>query len=169
MATFTKKSHFRNPRSSLVYQNATFWNTLLINIYIYESAALNTDNSISSKLKYYRKLNGLTRRQLEIQANIPMNSIKKYEDKNIYPNKEVSKKLAAFFKLDTKYFYDSMYEEDLDISTTLSTFMNNNNLSIKSLVKLINISEETVSSWLSNKQPISRKSYYKLKELGVLP
>ena len=136
---------------------------------MYESAALNTDNSISSKLKYYRKLNGLTRRQLEIQANIPMNSIKKYEDKNIYPTKEVSKKLAAFFKLDTKYFYDSMYEEDLDISTTLSAFMNNNNLSIKSLVKLINISEETVSSWLSNKQPISRKSYYKLKELGVLP
>lgn len=136
---------------------------------MYESAALNTDNSISSKLKYYRKLNGLTRRQLEIQANIPINSIKKYEDKNIYPTKEVSKKLAAFFKLDTKYFYDSMYEEDLDISTTLSTFMNNNNLSIKSLVKLINISEETVSSWLSNKQPISRKSYNKLKELGVLP
>lgn len=136
---------------------------------MYESAALNTDNSISSKLKYYRKLNGLTRRQLEIQINIPMNSIKKYEDKNIYPTKEVSKKLAAFFKLDTKYFYDSMYEEDLDISTTLSAFMNNNNLSIKSLVKLINISEETVSSWLSNKQPISRKSYYKLKELGVLP
>ena len=135
---------------------------------MYESAALNTDNSISSKLKYYRKLNGLTRRQLEIQANIPMNSIKKYEDKNIYPTKEVSKKLAAFFKLDTKYFYDSMYEEDLDISTTLSTFMNNNNLSIKSLVKLINISEETVSSWLSNKHPISRKSYNKLKELGVL-
>lgn len=141
---------------------------MLINVYMYESAALNTDNSISSKLKYYRKLNGLTRRQLEIQANIPMNSIKKYEDKNIYPTKEVSKKLAAFFKLDTKYFYDSMYEEDLDISTTLSTFMNNNNLSIKSLVKLINISEETVSSWLSNKQPISRKSYNKLKELGVL-
>ena len=90
--------------ASLVYQNATFWNTLLINIYIYESDALNTDNSISSKLKYYRKLNGLTRRQLEIQANIPMNSIKKYEDKNIYPNKEVSKKLAAFFKLDTNCY-----------------------------------------------------------------
>ena len=150
-----------------MYQNATFWNTLLINIYMYESAALNTDNSISSKLKYYRKINGLTRRQLEIQANIPMNSIKKYEDKNIYPTKDVSKKLAAFFKLDTKYFYDSMYEEDIDISATLSTFMNNNNLSIKCLVKLINISEETVSNWLSNKQPISRKSYNKLKELGV--
>ena len=43
---------------------------------MYEYAALNTDNSISSKLKYYRKLNGLTRRQLEIQINIPMNSIK---------------------------------------------------------------------------------------------
>ena len=135
---------------------------------MYESATLNTDNSISSKLKYYRKLNGLTRRQLEIQANIPMNSIKKYEDKNIYPTKEVSMKLAVFFKLDTKYFYDSMYEEDLDISTTLNTFMNNNNLSIRSLAKLINASESTVSNWLSNKQPISRKSYNKLKELGVL-
>ena len=135
---------------------------------MYESDALNTDNSISSKLKYYRKLNGLTRRQIEIQANIPMNSIKKYEDKNIYPTKEVSKKLAAFFKLDTKYFYDSMYEEDLDISTTLNTFMNNNNLTIRSLAKLINASTSTVSNWLSNKQPISRKSYNKLKELGVL-
>ena len=135
---------------------------------MYESTELNTDNSISSKLKYYRKINGLTRRELEIQANIPMNSIKKYEDKNIYPTKEVSIKLAVFFKLDTKYFYDSMYEEDLDISTTLNTFMNNNNISIKSLVKLINISEKTVSSWLSNNQPISRKSYNKLKELGVL-
>ena len=135
---------------------------------MYESATLNTDNSISSKLKYYRKINGLTRRQLEIQANIPMNSIKKYEDKNIYPTKEVSIKLAVFFKLDTKYFYDSMYEEDLDISTTLNTFMNNNNLTIRSLSKLINASESTVSNWLSNKQPISRKSYNKLKELGVL-
>ena len=135
---------------------------------MYESAELNTDNSISSKLKYYRKINGLTRRQLEIQANIPMNSIKKYEDKNIYPTKEVSIKLAVFFKLDTKYFYDSMYEEDLDISTTLNTFMNNNNLTIRSLAKLINASTSTVSNWLSKKQPISRKSYNKLKELGVL-
>ena len=135
---------------------------------MYESAELNTDNSISSRLKYYRKINGLSRRQLEIQANIPMNSIKKYEDKNIYPTKEVSMKLAVFFKLDTKYFYDSMYEEDLDISTTLNTFMNNNNLTIRSLAKLINASESTVSNWLSNKQPISRKSYNKLKELGVL-
>ena len=84
-----------------------------------------------------------------------MNSIKKYEDKNIYPNKEVSKKLAAFFKLDTKYFYDSMYEDELDISTTLNTFMNNNNLSIKSLVKLIYVSDKTVSTWLSKNLPIS--------------
>ena len=141
---------------------------MLIDINIHESAVLSTDNSISSKLKYYRKINGLSRRQLEIQANIPINSIKKYEDKNIYPTKEVSNKLAAFFKLDTKYFYDSMYEEDVDISTTLNTFMNANNLSIKSLAKLINVSQETVSNWLSNKQPISRKSYNKLKELGIL-
>lgn len=152
----------------MVYQNATLWNTLLINVNIHESTVLSTDNSISSKLKYYRKINGLSRRQLEIQANIPMNSIKKYEDKNIYPTKEVSNKLAAFFKLDTKYFYDSMYEEDINISITLNTFMNANNLSIKSLAKLINISQETVSNWLSNKQPISRKSYNKLKELGIL-
>ena len=62
-----------------------------------------------------------------------------------------------------------MYEEDVDISTTLNTFMNSNNLSIKSLAKLINVSQETISNWLSNKQPISRKSYNKLKELGVLP
>ena len=61
-----------------------------------------------------------------------------------------------------------MYEEDLDISTTLNTFMNNNNLTIRSLAKLINASTSTVSNWLSKKQPISRKSYNKLKELGVL-
>ena len=39
------------------------------------------DGVFTIELKYYRKINGLTRRQLEIQANIPMNSIKKYEDK----------------------------------------------------------------------------------------
>ena len=50
----------------------------------------------------------------------------------------------------------------------LNTFMNNNKLSIRSLAKLINVSEITVSNWLSNNQPISRKSYNKLKELGVL-
>lgn len=154
--------------ASLVYQNATFWNTLLININMYESTVLSTDNSISSKLKYYRKINGLSRRQLEIQANIPMNSVKKYEDKNIYPTKEVSMKLATFFKLDTKYFYDSMYEEDIDISTALNIFMKANSLSIKAFVKLLNVSEKTLSSWLANEQPISRKSYTKLKELGIL-
>lgn len=56
----------------------------------------------------------------------------------------------------------------LDISTTLNTYMNSNNISIKTLVELINVSQETISNWLSNKQPISRKSYNKLKELGVL-
>ena len=61
-----------------------------------------------------------------------------------------------------------MYEEDLDISTTLNTYMNSNNISIKTLVELINVSQETISNWLSNKQPISRKSYNKLKELGIL-
>lgn len=155
--------------ASLLYPNATLWNTLLINVNIHESAVLSTDTSISSKLKYYRKINGLSRRQLELQANIPMNSIKKYEDKHIYPTKEVSKKLATFFKLDTKYFYDSMYEEDVDISTALNIFMNANSLSIKAFVKLINVSEKTLSSWLANEQPISRKSYNKLKELGVIP
>lgn len=135
---------------------------------MYESTVLSTDNSISSKLKYYRKINGLSRRQLEIQANIPMNSVKKYEDKNIYPTKEVSMKLATFFKLDTKYFYDSMYEEDIDISTALNIFMKANSLSIKAFVKLLNVSEKTLSSWLANEQPISRKSYTKLKELGIL-
>ena len=39
-----------------------------------------------------------------------MNSIKKYEDKNIYPTKEVSKKLALYFNLSTIYFYDPFYE-----------------------------------------------------------
>ena len=61
-----------------------------------------------------------------------------------------------------------MYEDDVDISIALNTFMNNNNLSIRSLAKLINASTSTVSNWLSNKQPISIKSYNKLKELGVL-
>ena len=49
-----------------------------------------------------------------------MNIIKKYDDNNIYSTKEVSMKLAAFFKLDTKYFYYSLYEDDLDISITLN-------------------------------------------------
>ena len=118
-------------------------------------------------LRYYRKLYNLSRRQLEVKANIPMNSIKSYEDKNIYPTKEVSIKLAQFFNLKTKYFYDPFYESNLNISNILKEYRRNN--TYVSVAKKVGVHAHTWRAWESGKHAITRENFYKLKGLGILP
>lgn len=125
--------------------------------------------SIADYLRYYRKLHNLSRRQLEINAGISLNSIKKYEDKNIYPTREVSSKLASYFNINTKYFYDTFYEYEykVNIKEKLKEYRGNN--TYKSVATTINIHPHTWRDWESGKHTITRENFYKLKGLGILP
>ena len=152
-------------RTCLSYLKTTFWNELVIDL---KSIDMPTNpTTIADYLRYYRKLYNLSRRQLEIKANIPMNSVKSYEDKNIYPTREVSIKLAQFFNLKTKYFYDPFYESNLDLANILKEYRGSNTYVYVS--KMVGVHAHTWRDWENGKYSIKRESYYKLKRLGIIP
>lgn len=164
MATYSKKSPLEKPRTCLSYLNTIFWNELVIDLKLVDLPT--TPITITDYLRYYRKLHNLSRRQLEINAGISLNSIKKYEDKNIYPTKEVSIKLASYFKLTTKYFYDPFYEDDIDIGTILKKYRGNRPYT--EVAKIVNVHAHTWRDWEENKHVITRKNYNTLKEKGII-
>lgn len=147
------------------YLKTTFWNKLVIDL---KSIDMPTNpKSIADYLRYYRKLYNVSRRQLEVKANIPLNSIKSYEDKNIYPTREVSIKLAQFFNLKTKYFYDPFYESNLDLAKILKEYRGNN--TYVSVAKMVGVHAHTWRDWENGKYQLNRLNFYKLKRLGIIP
>lgn len=153
--------------TSLVFIKAINWNKLVINLKTID--IIENPSTIADWLRYYRKLNNISRRQLELNSGIPLNSIKKYEDKNIYPTKEVSIKLASYFKLKTKYFYDPFYEylEKIDIIQILKDFRGFN--TYKYIASIVSIHPHTWRDWENGKHAITRENFYILKGLGILP
>lgn len=149
------------------YLKTTFWNELVIDLKLIDLPT--TPTTIADYLRYYRKLHNISRRQLEILANIPMNSIKKYEDKNVYPTKEVSKKLALYFNLSTIYFYDAFYEYEsrVNIKEELKKYRGNN--TYKDTSKIVDVHAHTWCDWENGKHAITRENFYKLKGLSILP
>lgn len=149
----------------LSYLNAPFWYKLEIDLK--KLNLIENPITISDYLRYYRKLHNLSRRQLEINVGISLNSIKKYEDKHIYPTKEVSRKLALYFNLSTKYFHDPFYEYEFDIVQALKKYRGNN--TYKDTAALIGVHAHTWRDWENGKHTITRENFYKLKGLGILP
>ena len=152
-------------RTCLSYLKTTFWNELVIDLKLVDLPA--TPTTIADYLRYYRKLHTLSRRQLEINAGISLNSIKKYEDKHIYPTKEVSRKLALYFNLSTKYFFDPFYEYEVNIVQALKNYRRNN--TYKDTSAIIGVHAHTWRDWENGKHAITRENFYKLKGLGILP
>lgn len=150
----------------LPYITATFWNCITINLRIMELPI--KPNSIADYLRYYRKLYNLSRRQLEINAGISLNAIKSYEDKHIYPTREVSRKLSLYFNLDTIYFYDPFYEYEskVDIKEELKKYRGNN--TYKDTAAIVGVHAHTWRDWENGKHAITRENFYKLKGLGIL-
>ena len=154
-------------RACLSYLKTTFWNELVIDLKLIDLPA--TPTTIVDYLRYYRKLHNISRRQLEINAGISLNSIKKYEDKHIYPTKEASRKLALYFNLCTKYFHDQFYEyqSKVNINEELKKYRGNN--TYKDSAAIVGVHAHTWRDWENGKHTITRENFYKLKGLGILP
>lgn len=155
------------PRTCLSYLNAPFWYKLEIDLK--KLNLIENPITISDYLRYYRKLYNLSRRQLEINSAISLNAIKSYEDKHIYPTREVSRKLSLYFKLDTIYFYDPFYEYEskVDIKEELKKYRGNN--TYKDSAAIVGVHAHTWRDWENGKHTITRENFYKLKGLGILP
>lgn len=167
LATYSNKSLLTSPRTCLPYLKATLWNELVIFLKLIDITK--NPDSIADYLRYYRKLHTLSRRQLEINAGISLNSIKKYEDKHIYPTREVSVKLSKYFNLNTKYFYDPFYEYEskVDFKEELKKYRGNN--TYKDTAAIVGVHAHTWRDWENGKHAITRENFYKLKGLGVIP
>lgn len=69
-------------------------------------------NTISENLIRLRKLNNLTQKELSLIIGISKSSISKYERGELFPTKEQSIKLASYFNINSKYFYDPYLESN---------------------------------------------------------
>lgn len=126
-------------------------------------------NLIGDKLKYHRILQNLSQLQLANAIGLKHNTlIKNIENNYSYPTRNISSNLANYFKLDAKYFYDPYLEETDQIHIILLQYRKNNNLTIKDVAKLINVSSKTLENWEKQKYDITRENYYKLKEMKIL-
>lgn len=102
-------------------------------------------NTIAENLIRLRKLHNVTQKKLSLATNISKTNISKYERGELFPTKELSIKLATFFNIRSKYFYDPYLESIDNFQIYLSTLLNKNiHISKNKLCKLLGISKRTL-------------------------
>ncbi|MCE5220890.1 MAG: helix-turn-helix domain-containing protein [Clostridium sp.] len=155
-----------------MYKTTTYWKEYIINLKNHEIEQLEKQldfNSVSDWLIYHRKLENISQDKLAKRVGIEYGSyIKDIEINRKFPNRDTSMKLAKYFKIGTKYFYDSYLEETEQIHSLLLEYRKKNNLGIKYAAKLIDVSPGTWSNWEKQKYEINRENYSKLKNLNII-
>ena len=125
--------------------------------------------SIGNKLKYHRLKAGLTQDKLakimELSNGV---SIKSIELNQKLISRKLSKKLAKYFNIGTKYFYDAYLEDTDRASEILKSYRIKNNLSIPQICEKLNISKTAWNIWENSNSYISRSSYEILKKNNIL-
>lgn len=121
-------------------------------------------NTIAENLIRLRKLNNLTQMDLSIAINISKSNISKFERGELFPTKETSMKLAEFFHINSKYFYDYYLECMDNFHEYLSNLLiKNNYISKNKLCKLIGISKRTLCRYYSGNDIPSRNVFFKIE------
>lgn len=134
----------------------------------YKIGIIEKGKSIGNKLLYHRKLANLTQDALSKIIGIDSTTIKDIEKDKRLPGREISRKLAIYFKLDTKFFYDEYLEETDNANLILKEYREKNNLTIKQAATRFNVAQSIWSVWESKSGYIGRKKYSELKKLGIL-
>jgi DNA-binding XRE family transcriptional regulator len=157
-------------RTSLSYLTTEKWNIIEIDIKKFKVSNIYKElpSSMSEKLKYHRMLAGISCRRLESELNISLNAINTIEVKKCYPSENVSMKLAAYFNIGTKYFYDDYLENLHAIPIELKKYRESKNLNYKQAADLIGVSAHAWAWWEDGSHTIKRENYHKLKEKGIL-
>ncbi|WP_460281877.1 helix-turn-helix domain-containing protein [Clostridium senegalense] len=124
-------------------------------------------------IEYYRRANNITRSELVKNLhNVTWKTLCKIELKELYPNKDISMQLAKYFKLQTKYFHDEYFEfihtHEHDLHIILYNYRKSNNLTLKEIGQLICVHWSVWSNWEKQIKMMNRKSYNKLKKLGII-
>ena len=152
-----KNMYFDNSSEYKSYQN-----TYRINL-------LDFGDTIGSKLKYYRLTNNLTQDQLaEIIGYHSGTCIKDIEYNRKMPRRSYSNKLASYFGLNTKYFFDDYLEDTDNIRDILKKYRNKYNLTIKQASNKLGIGQTAWTNWESGETYPDRERYKLLEKHKIL-
>lgn len=119
-------------------------------------------------LKKLRIIYGLKIKTIAEAIYISKSILKKNEAGRQYFNRDTSFRLARYFNLNTKYFYDSYLEETDNIGDKINEYILKNNLSLKQLSKKINIDIRTLKGWINTERKPTRETYKKLKKFNII-
>ena len=105
--------------------------------------------------------------QLRLQELSSGSCIKNIEKDKRLPGRDVSERLAEYFKVGTRYFFDEYLEDTYDFGDKLIKYRKENNLSVRYAALKSNISPSTFSMWENKHSYPSRKVFLKIKELDI--
>ena len=125
--------------------------------------------TIGEHLKFHRLSANLTQNELAKIVGLSNGAcIKDIEIGKKLPGRETSKKLAEYFNLDSKYFYDPYLEDTDNLNLILKEYRSKNNLTIRQAANKFNVAPSAWSTWENKIAYVSRNKYVELKKLGLI-
>lgn len=129
---------------------------------------LEQGKTIGEKLLYYRLKNNLTQNELAKIVGLSNGScIKDIEKNKRLPGRDISERLASYFKVGTRYFFDEYLEVTYDISEKLIKYREQNKLSVREAALRFGVSDSTLSMWENGHSYPSRNIFLKTKQLTI--
>lgn len=160
---------FQNNASFRSYEMTKNWNNLLISAKNVDIASIkNSNKHPGNYLRFYRLSNNISMSRLAKEIGSCRHKLENIEHCINYPRAETSIKLARYFNLDTKYFFDTYLEETDNIDTKLKMYIDERKIPIAELSNYTNIDIRNLRYWINGKKRPSRNSYKKLKELHII-
>lgn len=127
---------------------------------------INENSNHKDYLKYYRLKEKLTYNSLAEKINYNAHDLKRIELGNKEITRDISQRLASYFKLDTTYFYNEYYEETHNFHEIYIKYLENNKMS--ELSRITNINYSILRSWKKEESRPNYNHYLILKEHGIL-
>lgn len=149
------------------YKTSILWNKFTIRVSKESFTEVNAPTHPGQWLLYYRNKLNLSRKDLINAIGINPKQLSKIELLELYPNKELSIKLAAYFKLKTKYFHDDYYEVVDSLNLKVISYRKKKGLTLKQIENTLGILAVTWRSW-ENGRSIKRSSYGNLKDMKII-
>ena len=166
VCNYTTLDNYDTPRKCEMLKN---WYELTIPLKLLELEQIKVDKEHPGYyLKMHRLSQNLSMSKLAKEINSCRHKLEAIENGKNYARWETSRKLAQYFKLDTKYFYDQYLEEIEDIHIKLSNHITSNNTNIIQLSDYTGINVRNLRYWINGEKKPSRESYYKLKEHKII-
>ncbi|MGI6423006.1 MAG: helix-turn-helix domain-containing protein [Candidatus Dojkabacteria bacterium] len=89
--------------------------------------------SFAQRLREVRKEYGISQRSLALSLGLSDKTISSYETSNSYPNLEILKRIAEFFKKPTDYFLSTSSNEQVSLLKRIERLERENELLKKKL------------------------------------